>query len=340
MNANQSATMYESVPIVSELNKVQGFDPLKFLRKTNKGERKLDLKYKKLWFRLKYPNGRIKLSSLKITEQLAIIEARVYFDKNDTQPKASFIAQREAKTTPGGLYIEAAQHAAIDEALSDAGFGVQFTAADPNKHIQAEQQAVQKPPIAEMTTEQPKQETVAMSEAIAKVVEEPAEELVEEPVIKTPMVQAVVSEAVVTEPMVQMQPESVVESPVAEVAQTIAPTTVETIETVETVESVVEPVVEPEGEEIEEEASVSETETPPYTADMPVEEICSMMTYDEARNVIVPLGTCKNWTMQQVAERRPASLKWYISGYTGEDNILRAAARLMQAGIDEMQKAS
>lgn len=99
MNTNQSATMYESVPVVSELNKVQGFDPLKFLRRTTKGEKVLDLKYKKLWFRLKYPNGRIKLSSLKITDQLAIIEARVYFDKNDAQPRSSFIAQREAKAT-------------------------------------------------------------------------------------------------------------------------------------------------------------------------------------------------------------------------------------------------
>ena len=131
MNTNQSATMYESVPVVSELNKVQGFDPLKFLRRTTKGEKVLDLKYKKLWFRLKYPNGRIKLSSLKITDQLAIIEARVYIDKNDAQPRSSFIAQREAEATPGGLYIESAQHAAIDQALSDAGFGVQFSAAAP-----------------------------------------------------------------------------------------------------------------------------------------------------------------------------------------------------------------
>ena len=40
MNANQSTTMYESVPVVSELNKVTGFDPLKFIRRTNKGEKK------------------------------------------------------------------------------------------------------------------------------------------------------------------------------------------------------------------------------------------------------------------------------------------------------------
>lgn len=31
--------MYESVPVVSELNKVQGFDPLKFLRRTTKGRK-------------------------------------------------------------------------------------------------------------------------------------------------------------------------------------------------------------------------------------------------------------------------------------------------------------
>lgn len=146
MNANQSATIYESSPVVSELNKVQGFDPLKFLRRTSKGERKLDLKYKKLWFRLKYPNGRIKLSALKITDQLAIIEARVYFDKNDAQPKASFIAQREAKSTPGGLYIEYAQHAAIDQALSDAGFGVQFTIAASDESANTPEQAEKDPP--------------------------------------------------------------------------------------------------------------------------------------------------------------------------------------------------
>lgn len=332
MNANQSATMYETVPVVSELNKVQGFDPLKFLRRTSKGDRKLDLKYKKLWFRLKYPNGRIKLSSLKITDQLAIIEARVYFDKNDTQPRSSFTAQRDAKTTPGGLYIEAAQHAAIDEALSDAGFGVQFTSADPNRHIQTEPQAVSEQPIIQ-AVEKTEPTSVATSEPIAKVVEEP----VVEPMIETPIAQEIVREPVAAEPTVQEQPEPVVETPVTEVVATTADAIVGTIEPVETV---AESVAEAEGEEIEEDVSSSEAEAPLYTADMPVEEICSMMTYDEACNVLVPLGTCKNWTMQQVAERRPASLKWYISGYNGDDNILRAAARIMQAGIDEMRKAS
>ena len=64
-----------------------------------------------------------------------------------------------------------------------------------------------------------------------------------------------------------------------------------------------------------------------------------MMTYEEAGNVIVPIGTCKDWTLAQVADRRPASLKWYINGYSGNDNILRAAATIMQSTL-EVQKAS
>ena len=105
-------------------------------------------------------------------------------------------------------------------------------------------------------------------------------------------------------------------------------------ETADTVMEVLE-----EGEEIEEEAPADSSEFPAYTADMQVEEICSMMSYEEAGNVIVPIGTCKGWTLAQVADRRPASLKWYINGYTGNDNILRAAATIMQSALD-IQKAS
>lgn len=306
MNANQSTTMYESVPVVSELNKVTGFDPLKFIRRTNKGEKKLDLKYKKLWFRLKYPNGRIKLSALKITDQLAIIEARVYFDKNDTQPKASFIAQRDAKLTPGGLYIESAQHAAIDQALSDAGFGVQFTSATPSNEdeITVEAPAVTAENVSPVTVE-----------AVAAVENET--EIVADAVEETPAGEAIAETA--AEDLAVAETKAV-ETPAEETADTV----VEVLE---------------EGEEIEEEAPADSSELPAYTADMSVEEICSMMSYEEAGNVIVPIGTCKGWTLAQVSDRRPASLKWYINGYSGNDNILRAAATIMQSALD-IQKAS
>ena len=320
MNANQSATMYESIPVVSELNKVQGFDPLKFLRRTSKGERKLDLKYKKLWFRLKYPNGRIKLSALKITDQLAIIEARVYFDKNDTQPKASFIAQRDAGSTPGGLYIESAQHAAIDQALSDAGFGVQFTSTAPSDSGETVAQVVKEQPVVAETATATEKKTAVKAETVAEVVEEVIAETDED----APVVKTAVEETVVTEDTAQAQPVVVSEVSAEEDSDDSTGTVVEATE---------------EGEEVEEEAPVAGSAAPAYTSETPVEEICSMMTYEEACNVIVPTGTCKDWTLAQVADRRPASLKWYINGYQGNDNILRAAATIMQSTL-ELQKAS
>ena len=67
----------------------------------------------------------------------------------------------------------------------------------------------------------------------------------------------------------------------------------------------------------------------PYTTDMPIEDICRMMTLEEASAIIVEVGTCKGWTLEQVARRRAASLKWYLNGYTGDNNILRAGARLL-----------
>lgn len=313
MNANESATIYESIPMVSELNKVQGFDPLKFLRKTGKGEKKLDLKYKKLWFRLKYPNGRIKLSALKITDQLAIIEARVYFDKSDTQPKSSFIAQREATSTPGGLYIESAQHAAIDQALSDAGFGIQFTSVAPDKSTATEVQAAKEQP--------------AVTEAVPVIEEQPVAKA--EPIAETA--------AETTAQAVTEIPAEEIEAVTESVSEQPAVPTEASVEAA--VETVIEITEESESEEVEDEVPAAGSEAVPYTSDMPVEEICSMMTYEEAGNVIVPIGTCKGWTLSQVADRRPASLKWYINGYTGDDNILRAAATIMQSAF-EVQKAS
>ncbi|MCM1215580.1 MAG: hypothetical protein NC331_08320 [Lachnospiraceae bacterium] len=132
MNKNEhSATMYERVPAVAALNKVPGFDPLTLLRRTvspENGEEvlQLDFPYKKLWFRLANPKGRIKLNALRITEQLAIFEAQVYLDRSDENPIGSFTSSCTREEAPGGQYIKAAQQAAMDEALSDAGFGVQF----------------------------------------------------------------------------------------------------------------------------------------------------------------------------------------------------------------------
>lgn len=129
-NNDFAATMYESDPIVAALNKVPGFDPLKLMsRRRNPGaekdERYLDFRYKKLWFRLAHKKGRIRLNKLSVTEQFAIIEAQVYLELTDANPVSSFTATC-TREEGGDKYIESAQIKAMDQALTDAGFGLQF----------------------------------------------------------------------------------------------------------------------------------------------------------------------------------------------------------------------
>ena len=130
MKGNQEPMLYTTNSAVAALNHVPGFDPLKFLRrtisrKTGEDVMRLDLRYKKLWFRLACPTGRLKLNALRITEKMAIFEAKVYRDREDAEPLSSYVANCTLDATPGGLYVEAAQEA-LDTALSNAGFGIQF----------------------------------------------------------------------------------------------------------------------------------------------------------------------------------------------------------------------
>lgn len=132
-NGDFAATMYESDPIVAALNKVPGFDPLKLMSRrripgAEKEERYLDFRYKKLWFRLAHRQGRIRLNKLSVTEQLAIIEAQVYLELTDANPVSSFTAAC-TREEAGDKYIESAQIKAMDQALTDAGFGLQFVPA-------------------------------------------------------------------------------------------------------------------------------------------------------------------------------------------------------------------
>ena len=134
-----SSNMYDEVTEINQLNRVDGFDPRKYMRLIeNEGQPAkyyLDVAYRKLWFRLKYPQGKIVKKILKLTEQVAIIEARVYLDHNDAEENfiSNALAQRCQSNDDqfGNKYVELAETAAVGRALSDAGFGLQF--ADQEK---------------------------------------------------------------------------------------------------------------------------------------------------------------------------------------------------------------
>lgn len=310
MKGNQEPMLYTTNATVASLNHVPGFDPLKFLRrttsrKTGEDVMRLDLRYKKLWFRLACPTGRLKLNALRITEKMAIFEAKIYRDREDAEPLSSYVANCTLDTTPGGLYVEAAQEEALDMALSNAGFGIQF--AD----------------VGSESKEYGSEVPVGAKAEISKLVQTKAE--VAEPVQK----QAETVKSAKADPLNAIMADDmpVPEQVTAEVVEKPKTVVLESVQPAQT------PAAQPQN------VIVLEQEPPAaaYTQSSPVEEIRRQMTYEQAQNVIVDCGTCKGWTLAQVADRRPASLRWYVKGYQGENNILRAAAAIIWDSLQEKQ---
>ncbi len=257
------ALMYESLPVVAELNRVEGFDPRLYMREieseTQEKQLYLDVKYRKLWFRLKHPNGKIKKSIIKLTEQLAIVEAKVYLDKNDPEENyvASALAQRFLQQDDrfGNRYVELAETASVGRALADAGFGIQF----------------------------------------CDIGEESDPGIVDSGIPVGP------SGGKRAAPATETQP-----SPNGQSTTGAAPTRTP--------------------------APAQPSQQPPkvsYTSTTPIEEICRLMTLDEAKRVVVDCGIFKGKTLGQVALEKPGSLDWYVDSYKGPNNILRAGAKLL-----------
>lgn len=314
MKGNQESMLYTTNATVAALNHVPGFDPLKFLRrtisrKTGEDVMRLDLRYKKLWFRLACPTGRLKLNALRITEKMAIFEAKVYRDREDAEPLSSYVANCTLDATPGGLYVEAAQEEALDTALSNAGFGIQF--ADVGS--ESEEYGSEVPVGAKAEIAKPVQVKTELAEPAQKQ-PEVVKTVQEEPIKANDPLDAIMADDM---PVPEQVTAEVVEKPKTVVLESVQPAQT--------------PAEPPQN------VIVLEQEPPAAAYSSPVEKIRQQMTYEQAQNVIVNCGTCKGWTLAQVADRRAASLRWYVKGYQGENNILRAAAAIIWDSLQEKQ---
>ena len=138
--------LYRKCKAVAELNHVDGFDPMAVastIRKENQEDQLyLEVKYRKLWFRLCNPNGKIGKRILTANENMAIIEARVYRDCND--PEESYIGSgfsqkfRTDDMNFGLKFLETAETAAIGRALAEAGYGIQFVEGEEGDQEQVD----------------------------------------------------------------------------------------------------------------------------------------------------------------------------------------------------------
>ena len=360
MNDSNAKTMYETVPAAAELNKVPGFDPLKFLRRT-KDTLKLDLPYQKLWFRMAHPNGRMRLTALRITEQMAIFEAKVFLDRSDAEPFSMSTAQQTTQDSRD--FVKAAQNEALSQALTDAGFGIQLISAGAQAELMekssgaAVKKAAEPPagPTARTTPPQKphsapqKGDTPAEVKSPASPIKTPQRAFEAEKaatVTTAPSKESTASEAV--EQHLPVEPEKKfdrlpvevspkAEQPAADEQADELPVrgnvTELPVQHTEESESAAEPVQPDDGA-----AGAADTvvDPPSYTKDTPMEDILQVMTLEQAQQVIVDDGICKGMTIAQVAEKRPVNLRYYLIPGKSKNNMVRAAAQLV---LNSLQKA-
>ena len=301
MKSDNSAVVYNAESTAAGLNRVKGFDPLKYVRSTENGA-VLDLPYQKLWFRLRHPNGKIRIFIKNLSEKIAAVEARVYFDRADSEPAANCIISGVDSEDKGS--VAKAQHDAMEKALSDAGFGLQFISVNPSA-VKAEEKAVTK------KSEKPKQPA-------KEVKPEKAEE---------PVKAEIKTEAVKAEPEAAPAKAETEEAP---------PVTDPLLSVVNNIENSSIKVDEQTGEVIEQHAAAEDEPTPvSYDKTTPIDEICAVMTLEDAKNYVIDGGPYNGWKVGTLAERRPVKvLEMIIEKYPTEDNILRAATKLI---LDSMK---
>lgn len=200
--------------------------------------------------------------------------------------------------------VAKAQHDAMEKALSDAGFGLQFIPVSPSA-VKAEEKAVTK------KAEKPKQ-------SVKEVKPEKAEE---------PVKAEIKTEAVEAEPEAAPAKAETEEAP---------PVTDPLLTVVNNIESGSIKVDEQTGEVIEQQAAAEDEPTPvSYDKTTPIDEICAVMTLEDAKNYVIDGGPYNGWKVGTLAERRPVKvLEMIIEKYPTEDNILRAATKLI---LDSMK---
>lgn len=311
---SEQTYMYEQETAVAALHQVEGFDPRKFMRLIQKEDQSsryyLDVAYRKLWFRLCYPEGKIVKTIRSITAQMAIVEARVYLNKNDPDDPyvANAFAQKFREDSEiGQKYVELAETAAVGRALSDAGFGLQF--ADREKEMDPE------------VTEAPIDEEVMAGTPICP---ENIPEEVFGSSVGEPLMEDMIPGQCGIEDYIPM-PDEVMR--VAEASK----------EEVQQPKAALQPKAAPQPTKKSEQTpqeqfmqnNVAPESTVGITRDMPVNDIYGKLTRDLAVKVVVSAGCYKGKTLGQIAVEKPGSLQWYVDSYKGPDNLLRAAAKYL-----------
>lgn len=340
-----------------DLRKIPDFDLMEFVRTVEQAGKKtllLSLEGKKTWFRLACPTGGLVLNPLRVTDQMAIFEARVFADGADPNPLASFTATRSAEKATGKQYIRSAQDEALNEALESAGFSLRIWSMSPRgvtkepvtdaNNATNAGEPMPTPPVESKTPpvaaiqqavaeEKPAQGNAQPAPKFKTVTETAPRPAPVGPPPHAPGVLRSSAGGAQTHSDAGSKPANapVVDISTAKPAEKAQPAA-QQVQTGGTKQP------EPHTEPTQGTLPPTGDETPvTYTAEMTVEEICERMTLEQAKKVKVLDGTCKGWTLEQVATDRPPSLKWLRYTAPSADNVVKAAAAIMLKNLELRQ---
>ena len=266
----------------------------------------LDVKYRKLWFRLVNPAGKIISRIITFTENMAVVEARIYLDKCDQEDNyvANSFSQKFRSDDPkfGDKFLEMAETAAVGRALSDAGYGVQFAdVGEENDPAQVDAgipyQNPQMPDSGAMENAAMPDSGVMPNAPMPTYGEMPGQpEYAGQQMMNQFYQQAQAAGSTIYHGSGQMPGYG----------------------------------------------SAPAASTPPKTGQMlqgalqnldtslPVEELMKHMNYEMAVGTVIPgKGKYGGKTMGQVAVESPSTIQWFAEQYSGPNNLVPAAAKVI-----------
>lgn len=363
--------LYDRSEAVAALNRVEGFNPMELARTlTKEGQEDqlyLDVKYRKLWFRLVHPLGKIVSSIRSFTENMAIVEARIYLDKCDAEENyiANAFSQRFRTNDPnfGDKFLEMAETAAVGRALSDAGFGLQFAdVGEENDPMQVDA-GIQIPDMAAQSqvqgndipqggmTWKPQMQSDMLGNNIPPINQggqnpQPAMTGNQNPQHIMTANQGTQAVPQNQDGQSQSMPQGTA-NPQSSASAQSNPMMNQFYQQAQEKGTTIgqNPVGAPQlqnsfGNQNQQTGQMpqmqgntqSSSQSPAASLDesLPVEELVQRMTYEQAAQVVITgNGKFGGKTMGQVAVESPKNLEWFAQSYSGKNHLIPAAARVL-----------
>ena len=298
---------------------MEGFYPLELARViSNEGQeeqRYLDVKYRKLWFRLVNPTGKIISRIVHFTENMAVVEAGFIWISVIRRIiilpipfRRNFVQQIHSLEIN---FLKWQKPQRLGEPLADAGYGLQFAdVGEGNDPMQVDAGI----PVNQGTSMQAAMPAQNPAPAMQQTPNQPAGAM---PAFQT---QAMPGQQMMEQFYQEAQANGNTISRATGSGQMTNP-----------VMSSASGGVAPTMQQIPHQQQMP-SKPQSLAPNMPVEELVKWMSYEQAIQVaITGKGKFSGKTMGQVAMESPSSLQWFAEQYHGQNHFIPAAARVILA---------